>query len=182
MRYVSIDLETTGLDPRNDQILQIAAVVEDTQKAYLELEELPRFVCFVKRERYFGQAFALQLNSWIFKILAGVQKTEYPILFPDAARNKLLEFFKAHFGDEKVVVAGKNAAGFDIPFLRNLEYDDEAAPLPFHHRTIDPGSMFIDWSKKTPPALYELTGKQVSHDALEDALDVITVLRKGYAK
>ena len=28
MKYVSIDLETTGLDPERDQVLQVAAVIE----------------------------------------------------------------------------------------------------------------------------------------------------------
>ena len=32
MRYVSIDIETTGLDRQNDQVLEVGAVIEDTDK------------------------------------------------------------------------------------------------------------------------------------------------------
>ena len=30
MRYISIDLETTGLDSENNQIIEFGAVLEDT--------------------------------------------------------------------------------------------------------------------------------------------------------
>ena len=41
MRYVSCDIESTGLDKENCQILQIGAVVEDT-KNILPIDELDR--------------------------------------------------------------------------------------------------------------------------------------------
>ena len=42
MKYISIDIETTGLDPENCQILSIGAVIEDTLNQ-LPFEELPTF-------------------------------------------------------------------------------------------------------------------------------------------
>ena len=58
MKYVSIDIETTGLDPETCQILQVGAVIEDTQNL-LPLEELPKFNCIVEHPAYTGSPYAL---------------------------------------------------------------------------------------------------------------------------
>ena len=38
MKYVCIDIETTGLDPVNNQVLQFAAVISDTDKMIEPIE------------------------------------------------------------------------------------------------------------------------------------------------
>jgi DNA polymerase III epsilon subunit-like protein len=44
LRYVSLDLETSGSDPLRHQVLELAAVVEDTRRtATTPLTELPNF-------------------------------------------------------------------------------------------------------------------------------------------
>jgi oligoribonuclease len=44
MRYVSLDLETSGSDPLRHQVLELAAVVEDTRRtATTPLADLPAF-------------------------------------------------------------------------------------------------------------------------------------------
>ena len=78
----------------------------------------------------------------------------------------------------KIVLAGKNVAKFDYHFL------PESLKNRFHHRMIDPGSRFIDWSKDLPPSLDNLkkdliTEGEITHDAVEDARDVVRVLRAG---
>ena len=47
MRYVSLDLETTGGNPDRHQIIELAAVVEDTRHV-LPLAELPAGVYLVQ--------------------------------------------------------------------------------------------------------------------------------------
>lgn len=181
MKYAAIDLETTGLDPKTCQILQIAVVVEDTEKAKdVAVENLPTFCCFVDHDNdYRGEAFALQLNSWIFKILAGIQKPPagQPIYAVPDARGALDAFFIEQFGATRAVIAGKNAANFDLPFLRESGFQ---VVKGFHHRVIDVGSVFIDWTKKTPPGLPDIIQGPVAHNALDDARDVIRALRKKY--
>lgn len=175
MKYVSLDIETTGVRPKQDQILQLALVVEDTTKL-MPIEELPYFCCLVKHEEYHGNAYALGLNAWILDIVSGRTNTgsPYPILTEEDMVTEANVFLSFHFPKGKINVAGKNAAGFDIPFLPTILSDR------FRHRVIDPGSVFVDWNKNQLPALGDLLETPVSHDALGDARDVITCLRRSY--
>lgn len=176
MRYVSLDIETTGLRPQRDQILQLAMVVEDSRYPEVPVTELPYFCCLVKHEEYQGNAYALSLNAWILDLISGrVRHPTYPIY----TQNEMVVIANAFLNDHlgllgQINVAGKNAAGFDIPFLPTALSDR------FRHRVIDPGSVFVDWSKDRLPALGDLLDAPVSHDALGDARDVITCLRRSY--
>ena len=60
MRYVSIDIETTGLDPETCQILEIGAVWDDWTKP---IDELPVYHRLVVHKEYRGSAYALALNA-----------------------------------------------------------------------------------------------------------------------
>lgn len=192
MKYLSLDLETTGLDPQKDQILMVGAVVEDTEHAEVLVEKLPTFGCYVKHDRYEGDAFAIGMNGWIFDIISGrvKNKNEYPIyngscdqFDNDAWAHNLNLFLNKYFPSvnnkwPKIVLTGKNVAKFDYHFL------PESLQSRFHHRMIDPGSCFIDWSKDLPPSLDNLKKDlsiegEITHDAIEDARDVIRVLRAG---
>lgn len=176
MKYVSLDIETTGVRPKQDQILQLALVVEDTSKPEIPVAELPYFCCLVKHDNYHGNAYALALNAWILDRISGRCRTPspYPIYSLEEATLTARDFLEKHFASFKITVAGKNAAGFDIPFLPTALSD------MFRHRVIDPGSVFVDWSKDRLPALGDLIDTEVSHDALGDARDVITCLRRSY--
>lgn len=61
MRYCSIDIETTGLDPENCQILSIGAVIEDTNDIK-PIEELPKFHGVIKRRNITGETYAINMN------------------------------------------------------------------------------------------------------------------------
>lgn len=174
MKYISLDIETTGLDPVRCQVLEIALVWEDTDDIR-PIEELPSFHCYVDHPEIRGNAYALQMNQKILQEIAagkGVAAGNVSGLIQD--------FLTTVSGSDtlRLTVAGKNVAGFDLPFLRNgglLQFDR------FLHRVIDPGSVFVDWSKKCLPSLGDLTGRKVAHTALEDARDVIRILRRQYA-
>jgi oligoribonuclease (3'-5' exoribonuclease) len=186
MKYASLDIETTGDNPSIDQVLQISIVVEDTANQ-LPIEQLPSFTCIVKHDRYCGNAFALQLNSWILKEISKAASAEkkqeqytpkYPIYNFPQALEKMAEFLKLHFKDEKPTVAGKNVAGFDLQFFPN-----DVRKL-FLNRVIDPAILFVDWDKDSQlPDLKTCKHRAkleeyVSHDALDDARDIIKVVRE----
>jgi oligoribonuclease (3'-5' exoribonuclease) len=194
MKYLSLDLETTGLNPLLDQILMVGAVVEDTEHPEVPVEDLPSFVCFIEHDRYRGNAFALGLNGWIFDNLSGRNRTRedvpiYPSFHacgdPYVASwvPKFSDFLSDNFSiDERIILAGKNMGSFDFQFLK--EELPAAFLKRFGYRYIDPGSVFIDWSKG-PESLPAIKGRfgmeeECSHDALEDARDVVRVLRKSY--
>ena len=41
MKYVSIDIETTGLNPKTDNVLEVAAIIDDTERPEVPIGELP---------------------------------------------------------------------------------------------------------------------------------------------
>ena len=71
MKYFSLDLETTGLNPDSCQILEFGAIFEDTDdpKSY---EESSKFHAILKNDQIVGQPFALQLNDRLLRIISGV--------------------------------------------------------------------------------------------------------------
>lgn len=61
MKYVSIDLETTGLDPASCQILSFSAILEDTNNP-LPYDKIPKLNIYILRESINGSFFALNMN------------------------------------------------------------------------------------------------------------------------
>lgn len=176
MKYVSIDIETTGLDPGRDQVLQIAMIVDDLEKPKPR-DELPFINRYISHPRYCGNAFALHLNRELLYILAkGTNKEIMTAADFEHAENDLHLFLHKHFGNERITVAGKNAANFDIPFL------PKALQARFRHRVLDPGSMFVENTDKEVPNLETCLKRaglptEVTHDAYEDAMQVVELIR-----
>jgi hypothetical protein len=81
-------------------------------------------------------------------------------------------------------VAGKNFGTFDKKFLEKLPRWQQL--IRTKQRIIDPAILFVDWKNdQTLPNLTECKERAgvkgiVTHDALEDAWDVIQTLRKFY--
>lgn len=196
MKYVSIDIETTGLDRELDQVLQLALVIEDTNKTSgVEVEDLPFFEGLVRYDRISGQAFALTMNAAIIEALAKVGTSSNEAALRgrrvkiyhnvESLIGSAIDFLDEHLecaGEPPLekrdyVVAGKNVAGFDLPFL----------PVRFrrcfHHRVIDVGSVALGargklWKGNRIPGLADLHDGKMTHDALEDARVVVRLLRK----
>lgn len=206
MIYLSLDIETTGLDPLTCDVLEIGALLEDTENQ-AGRENLPTFHKYLWRDVYRGEPYALAMNAHIFQKMLDLKKAGG--VGGLCGQNELLiepdymwEHFKwwlysnrklwpgTKFDDDKhflmneiptLVVAGKNAAGFDIPFVKLLP------DIPkFHHRVIDPGMMYFDpRNDNVPPDLKECKKRaklpeHVSHEALDDAWDVIQLVREKY--
>lgn len=190
MLYLSIDVETTGIDPEKDQILEIGVIIEDT-KTKLDFNRIPKFKCIVEHDSYHGSAYAINMNQRIFDILAKIPKQKEAALAYRVSHN-ILKVNDVHLAFERFLnqygvpysftAAGKNYAGFDSLFLKNIPGWPKA-----HQRVIDPGPIFIDWTKDfIPPNLSTckeragLKDIEITHDALYDAWDVIKVLRTKY--
>jgi oligoribonuclease len=230
MRYISIDVETTGLDPENCQILSIGAVIEDTLNP-LPFEELPKFHAIIKRENVSGSIFALNLNRDLIQAMK-----DYSEARTEDEKKQIEESFGAKFYHEDEVVealfqfcydngivknldtvgwshaqistrfkiingtlypilgsnmvktylncAGKNFAGFDKKFLERLPRWKQVFSI--RSRVLDPGILFVDWiNDESVPGLDECKKRAgingiVTHNAVEDAMDVVMLLRKCY--
>ena len=204
MKYAAIDIETTGLDRELDQVLQIAIVLEDTgTAAEREIEDLSIFEALIWHPRLSGHAFALSMNAEIVEAFAGIEwngNLEHPkmidfrgrkvCVYPglDKACKDAIRFFRREYGRDdggalpSIVAAGKNVGTFDIPFLSKA-LDGGFADL-FCHRVIDVGSVALGsipafWKEEKPPGMRDLHESDPTHDAVDDARDVIMLCKVG---
>lgn len=221
MKYVSIDIETTGLDPVNDQVLSIGAIIEDTDNP-LSFEDSPKFHGVIKRNRIEGGLYAINLNHELLKTLNKylttadqnekndiVNMTGMDFYEEDEiveqfyywlASNDLVDLSKVighgyvtTFTGKKVLavtrgtkpvqinVAGKNFATFDKLFLERLPRWKQL--IKVRQRIIDPSVLYVNWEEDTSlPSMSECKvradlSEVVTHNAVEDAWDVIELLR-----
>ena len=214
MVYVSIDIETSGLDHEKHKVLSIGAIIEDTEKK-LPYEECPKFNAIVLQNEITGSPRALTMNKGIIAMIGEylegtddvrfnmdtilnysfyredeVVKKFYEFLwvngYGDSVPNQLLVTSKIDSNTKPITlnVAGKNFGTFDKLFLQQLPWWQKL--IRTRQRVLDPAILMVDWKNdKSLPNLTQCKERagiegMVTHDALEDAWDVIEVLRKFY--
>ena len=223
MKYLSIDIETSGLDSENNQILSIGAIVEDTENQ-LSFDDIPKFHVCILADQLTGSPFALNMNRELIKTMVHYQTTSeqdekndlvhmtgmkflqrdnvveefYDFLFENGfvqfntdightvkvKNGKTYPIMTSKMKPASINVAGKNFGTFDKLFLERLPRWKQA--IRIRQRIIDPSILFTDW--KNDIAMPSLdTCKQrarldgvVTHNAIEDAWDVIQLLRTQY--
>jgi len=223
MIYVSIDIETTGLDYKENSVLSIGAIVEDTDKK-LSYAKIPKFYGIILQNIITGSPRAITMNKEVIESISDyfegkpdtrdlltlktggifLEKDQIiPELFRFLCTNvplfgddlKGLEKYK-HAGTDKkptidgttrpitINVAGKNFGTFDKLFLEQLPWYKKLVRT--RQRIADPAILMVDWKNdESLPNLKvckERAGVSgiITHNALEDAWDVIEVLRKFY--
>lgn len=189
MKYICIDLETTGLDHKNCQIIEFAAVLRDTKNP-IKPEESPSFHCYVKHDVYQGEPYALQLNQRIFQELAkDPGKADAPVYTLSETYLKFYDFllangYKASKNTKRIhfVAAGKNFGNFDLNFLRKDPLWDEKFLVS--SRILDPAMLWILESDNRVPGLGKCMERAgisgvVTHHALNDVYDTILTLEAG---
>ncbi|NDG53338.1 MAG: hypothetical protein EBY39_09990 [Flavobacteriia bacterium] len=68
MIYVSIDIETSGLEPLNNSVLSFGAIIEDTSKK-LPYEKLPKFNAIILQHQITGAPRAISMNKEIISLI-----------------------------------------------------------------------------------------------------------------
>ena len=203
MKYVSIDIETTGLDTENYQVLSIGAVIEDTNNV-LPIGDLPVFHGAIMHRAVTGDLYALNLNKDLIETIVHYQTAQDQDEKNDLVQMTGMQFYekddivKAFYDflikngfepdGEKlhITVAGKNFATFDLKFLERLPRWKQY--IKVRQRIMDPTVLFTDWANdESLPNLYtckERSGQfddnTVTHDAVDDAMDVIKLFRTQY--
>jgi len=210
MKYVSIDIETTGLDRDKHQVLSIGAIIEDTELK-LSYEYIPKFYGIILRHEISGSPRALTMNKDIIEMIGtyiegsfetkGIMRQKYGNVFYD--ENEIIPGLYGFLVENGlgikdsnypkitgitkpaiINVAGKNFGTFDKPFLMKLPWFQKLVTI--RQRIIDPAILCVDWKTDDMlPNLNECMKRSdvehiVTHNALEDAWDVIQVLRKSY--
>lgn len=206
MVYVSVDIETTGLDSEKNSVLSIGAIIEDTSKK-LPFDEIPKFNAIISQHDIFGSPRAILMNKDIIEMISIyiegseedkeylIKNSGYSFYSKEQVIIEFYLFLQKHInnidsGDamnEKQItinVAGKNFSGFDKLFLQKLPRWKQL--IKTRQRVIDPAPLYCNWLvDETLPSLSlckeraEIKGI-VTHDAIEDAWDVIELLRKFY--
>lgn len=227
MRITSIDIETTGLNPDKSQVLQIGAVIFDTDSSLFH--PIATYNKVVYHKEIHGEPFAIQMNAKIIKkiaicgdeyyrkrneyqneiretlnnhtekairLLAGCKELELVGRTPEDISEDFYQFLITNGGyyiDDKSQkrhfnVTGKNFWGFDNNFLKLLPN----WKLYFHRRSFDPANLYYEPQDQCLPSLQQckercmkmleseteteiknlFTSSDVTHDALDDAMDV----------
>lgn len=166
-----IDLEMTGLDPVEDRILEVAAIVTDW-----DLKEIATYTAVKKvgpglvKKRMVGDfwdKFPDVRAALIAQNLAGKNGR--------TVENELLEFVNEHFDkDERILLAG-NSIHQDRKFIDN-EWGRLSARL--HYRMLDVSAWKVVFDGKFKKKF----AKPESHRALEDIRGSIQELSYYLAK
>jgi oligoribonuclease (3'-5' exoribonuclease) len=223
MKYLSIDVETSGLDRENHKVLSIGAICEDTTKK-LPFSTIPKFHAAILQREITGSPFAINLNRELISYISAYQDARTEEKKKEIEKESGMKFYYEeevveaffHFlidcgiyevdlaekGQMVKVVdgktypaltskmkpanincAGKNFGTFDKLFLEKLPKWQLA--IRIRQRIIDPSILYVKWKTDTEvPGLSkckERAGleKIVTHNALEDAWDVVQLLRKA---
>ncbi len=197
MKYVSLDIETTGLKHAPENVLSIALVIEDDQQETM-IRELPALkILFLHKPSNFEDT-ALAMNPKVFAARAlarghakpdkleglvgkyvadgALKIIEEYVVVPDwDAASDLIGGF---LGGEQLPMAGKNVASFDWKFL------PQSVQSLFTGTFLDPGGMYKQPGDRYRPSMAECSRRAgisdfVSHDAYDDAIQVIELIRRA---
>lgn len=222
MKYVSIDIETSGLNHDMNHVLSIGAIIEDTTKK-LPYEELPKFNAIVLQNNIQGSPRAITMNKEIISLMGeylegtnevrevlnnnsgykfyeeeDVVKEFYYWLDSNGLGHGLVNsggYAQVVDGVTRPMingatkpitlnVAGKNFGTFDKLFLQELPWWQKL--IRTRQRVLDPAILCVNWTDDVSlPSLTTCKERMnvegiVTHNALEDAWDVIEILRKFY--
>lgn len=188
MRYCSVDLETTGLNPKKCQVVEFGAVLDDL-RVQEPLEKLPKFVAHIWRPNYRGEPYALGMHGELFKRIADKDRGLNIMLESEVLPSFKLFLMKNGYSDRptKINVAGKNFANFDKRFIERLKYSP-GSEIEFRHRVLDPAILYFnpceDDELPNMAKCLERAGlpKHVPHTAVEDALLVVQLIRHKFPK
>jgi DNA polymerase III epsilon subunit-like protein len=218
MKYLSIDIETTGLDKDKNQILEIGAVLDELGSD-TPIEDLPKFRAVLIHKEMQINAFCANLHEALWpEILAAknwmgcenhvfahydkdngkVRESQHNnthYMTPDLLEHHFYKWIDSVLSRntgtrlllEKITinVAGKNAGSFDIPFIEALP--NWQGMIRFRRRVFDPASHYARPGDKCLPDLQECLNRAgidstVAHTAVDDALDVVRLIRHNHAE
>ncbi|MDG1950797.1 MAG: hypothetical protein P8J32_08360 [bacterium] len=117
-------------------------------------------------------------HKWIYEVM---EFADDPYVSPF---KKQKGAYQKPTGPVMVSMAGKNFGTFDRPFLYRMK--GFKGFIKIHQRILDPAILFVDWKNDvTLPNLKQCKERSgidgiVTHKAVEDAWDVIEILRNKY--
>lgn len=191
MRFVAVDLETSGLDPHCHGVIEFGAVYADLTNTITPRQ----FHAWVIPNNFTWDIYCLMLHKKLIDDVnaqaSGKGQNTDPPVYVDL--NAVGRTFKKWLHDdcgvpfkksgelERVTAAGKNFGSFDLQFL--LQSTEFAST--FRHRSLDPTILYMKPEDEFPPDLKEckiragFTG-DVAHRGLADAWDIVDLLQRKF--
>lgn len=183
MKMLSLDIETTGLDPKVHGTIQLGGIMFDAKAAVGT--SIRQFELDIEFDNLVWSSYCLKLHKdWITKNL---ERTDL------MSRGAALSHFLAQFPiTEKTVLVGKNVH-FDYAFINEMP-NQFTKPLDeiFDHRFVNPAHWYTHSSDNKPPGLSTCKRRAmdegckawdsdtVAHTALADAYDVMILTQWAY--
>ena len=137
MKLVALDLETTGLEPHEHQILRVGMVCFDSNTG----ESIGTEEFVVRHSTYWGDPYALSMNHEILRRLSDPATGEGVSEMGGCISEALHQWGFA----KRPIAVGFNVAPFDIAFLKAAGVD------VFSHRAIELGSLLMNMFAKDEP-------------------------------
>lgn len=187
MKYLSFDLEATGLE-EDALIIEFGMVPFCTESKTINLELKKHF--FIKCPSF--EELKPNLNPWVIENNKELINKAHSTGISLSSFKKELEDYlatsevKEYFNNEKVHLFGKSISAIDLPFM-NRDLGWEWMNEHFHHRNLDLSCLtlgLIDMGVLTKGMesgsvmMKEFGMGEVEHTALEDAVNTIKMYFK----
>ena len=187
MRFVSIDLETTGGDPWVHEIIEFAAIIYDTRYPQTQADA-PQFRVLFQPTFAHAQPAALRMNQALIEELRAPDFDTIVLPLNELA-DRFAAFLLQHGfvrherGRIRVQAAGKNFDKFDRIFLERLPSFRQT--ISFYRAALDPGLLYWNPTKDKQWIPNMVACKKragfddlaVAHRALDDAWDVVRLIQ-----
>ena len=187
MRYLSFDIEATGLGER-DFMIEFAALPFDASTGVLE--EALAWQALIRCPSF--EKLRPRLNPWVVENNRSlIERAHSEGMTVEAFREAVTRYLKSsslveYFGGEKPILFGKSVASIDVPFLKRdlgwLWFEEH-----FSHRQLDLSAVSYSMIDKgvLPPSCSTGSGLMkhlgmgaVAHTALEDARNTAVMYLK----
>lgn len=129
MKFLSIDIETTGLDPHNNQILEFGAIAIDT--SYPTVPYIAEFRAVFIHQELTGNPIALTMNSKLIDDIGFVLKSkEFDFAITELAEanesHRQIRALQVLELEERIEQLGKDAHYKDMHISTLEEFKSEA--------------------------------------------------------
>ena len=169
VKYLSIDIETGGLDPKEYSLLEVAMVYYNSDKPDSLYQHISHHI---KEDTYRISQYCLEMHTKNH-LLATLAKNA--VLYVQQAESFFINFINEKIDDDEFIVIGKNFGAFDYHWLKH--YMPKLAKK-LGHRFLDIGSLYITPQDMEIPSLDECLKRagrkhSINHTALSDAIDAM---------